>query len=560
MDERRYRIGWQPLSDAAAALPAGTWLAVVPADGAADALVASAVHGLARQGVDVRLIAVDDDEQLAHRLKESLPPRVAGVLAVPATGARTVALARALGELDVRAPLWCLTRGAVAVAPSDPAPEAEAALVWGLGRAIALEHPERWGGLIDLPAILDERAQRRLCRALAGPDDEDQMAVRAAGLFGRRLLRTRAGADGDRDWAPSGTVLVTGGARGAGAQVARWLAGGGAAHIVLPGDGADPDDLAGELRGSGARVTVAACDPADRAALARLLAQYPPDAVVHASGVAEDGPVAELSGGRFDRAVGDRLAAAANLDELTRALDLSAFVVFSSVAGQLGGVGQAVRAMTDAYLDALAERRRGQGLPGTSIAWGPWSTDPGAEALREVGLRALEPDLAAGELWRAAGRDAGAVLAADIDWARFGRVFTMARPSRLLAGLPEFQEGTGAHGGGTDGGLPAQDDLAQRLLGRSEEERATVLLDLVRAHAAAVLGHPTPEAVDPERGFLDMGFASLGAVELRNRLNTVTGLTLAATAVYDHTTPAALADHLRTELAAAVPAPEGAAR
>ncbi|WNE98147.1 SDR family NAD(P)-dependent oxidoreductase [Streptomyces luomodiensis] len=536
-----------------------------------DDMVRRLVRGLERHGAQVRLVTADGGS-LTESLKAASADAVRGLVALPETktetGAWAVDLVRAADELGLEAPLWWLTRGAVRVAPSEPAPSAPAALLWGLGRVAALEHPERWGGLVDLPERLDGRALTRLCRVLTGSTDEDQVAIRSAGALGRRLVRAdaeptestenstgnstenNAGNNAERlPWNPAGTtVLVTGGAEGVGVHIARWLAAEGARHLVLTGDGSDPHGLAAELGASGVRVTVASCPLDDRDALARLLAEYPPDAIVHTEGVVEDRPVAGLPGGRYDDWVSGPLAGLTHLYELAETLELSAFVVFSSLTGMVGGVGQAVRAMTDAYGDALAGRRAARGLPVTSVAWGPWSTDALADRLRELGLGSLEPAEGIAVLRRTIGGGAeGTVLAAAIDWKRFGEVFTTARPSRLFDLLPEFAD---AREPGALGAPAGPRTVAPELREASGPERERMLLDVVRAHAAAVLGHASAEEVDGERGFLEMGFASLGAIELRDRLTAATGLTLPATVVYDCPTPVALAGYLSAELTA----------
>jgi KR domain-containing protein/phosphopantetheine binding protein len=267
------------------------------------------------------------------------------------------------------------------------------------------------------------------------------------------------------------------------------------------------------------RVTFTGCDPADRAALRALLATHPVDAVFH------------TGGGR---------RAAENLHELTT--DATAFVLFTSIAGVVGGIGQGERAATDAALDALAEQRRRAGLPATSLALGPLTGDPGAAELDELGLSALAQETVLTALRWALRRDETAVLVADVDWARFGGVFTMARPAPLLAGLVEAQRKPGAER------EPGGEELRAHLAGLAPDEREAALLEVVLRQAAWVLGHDSAEAIAPQEGFLEMGFGSLGAIEFRDRLAAATGLTLPATAAYDHPTPAALARHLAADL------------
>jgi acyl transferase domain-containing protein len=485
-----YRVGWEPLAADRPAL-AGSWL-VVPADEAAGETAADLAAALRRHGADAAVGA-----------EVSEAAECAGVLLVAPPPDRLEPLL----EREVPAPLWVVTRHAVPVAPADPPGELDAASVWGLGRVLALEHPDRWGGLIDLPARLDHRAGSAVAAALTS--GEDQVAVRAAGAFVRRLVRATMR---DTDWRPSGTALVTG-TSGIGAPLAGWLADAGAEHVVVCGQPtSDLADLAG-------RVTFTDCDPADRDALRELLSRHRADAVYH------------TEGGR---------RAAENLHELAAGLD--AFVLFTSIAGVIGGVGRRAHAAADAALDALARRRHRDGLPATSIALGPLAGEPGADELAEFGLPALEPETVLSALRWAVRRDETSVLVADVDWARFGEVFTMARPAPLLAGLVAAQRKPDADR------EPDGAELLAHLAELAPDEREEALLELVLRHAAWVLGHESVEAIAPQQGFLEMGFGSLGAIELRNRLTAATGLALPATAAYDHPTPAALAEHLAADL------------
>ncbi|WP_244163027.1 beta-ketoacyl reductase, partial [Streptomyces bungoensis] len=306
---------------------------------------------------------------------------------------------------------------------------------------------------------------------------------------------------------------------------------------------------------AGVRVTVAACDVAERAAVAGLLAEYPVDAVVHAAGVLDDGVIDALTAERFEGVLRTKALGAVHLDELTRDRALDAFVLFSSVAGTLGTSGQGNYAAANAYLDALAERRRAQGLPATSIAWGPWAD--GGMADEEVvawrmhrgGVLPLQPALGVLALQRAVGASRPAVMVADIHWGEYAPPFTMTRPSPLIEALPEARaavEGAGAaserFGRGDGSGLRDQ------LTGLTPAEQERVLLEVVRLCAAGVLGYSGASAVPAERAFRDLGVDSLTAVELRGTLAMATGVPLAASVVFDYPTPVALARYLRVQL------------
>ncbi|QCX74521.1 Erythronolide synthase, modules 3 and 4 [Streptomyces sp. YIM 121038] len=588
LDSWRHRVTWKPLPQERAADLGGSWWVAVPEAVAADPAVTACVEALREHGahpVVVELGADDAGETgrgpLAGRLRalaqESPADGVLSLLvladapyadgtALPVGLALTTALLQALGDAAVKAPLWCATRGAVAVGRSDRLDAPLGALHWGLGGVAAVEHPERWGGLVDLPARLDARARARLAAVLAAPDGEDQLAIRASGVFGRRLAHAapRTEPEGPA-WTPDGTVLITGGTGGLGAQLARRLAGSGTAHLLLTSrrgpDAPGADALAAELTSLGAEFTIAACDAADRDDLAALLAAVPAGrplrAVFHAAGVLDDGVLDTLTPERAAGVLRPKADAALHLDELTRDADLTAFVLFSSLAGTLGGTGQGSYAAANAFLDALAQTRRDHGLPATSVAWGLWGGDSlaaGATSERLVrdGLPAMDPELAVEALWQALADDETRLIVADFAWDRFVRAYTALRPSALIADVPEAR-GALAERAAAPGA--AENALVARLAGLGDAERTQELADLVRALAADVLGHDDPAAIAPERAFKDLGFDSLTAVELRNRVAGATGLRLPVTLVFDRPTTAALVDHLREELLGTAPAP-----
>ncbi|WP_282796785.1 type I polyketide synthase, partial [Streptomyces sp. CC224B] len=597
IDSWRYRATWQPLP--AAKLPAarlsGRWLVVVPEDtpdhpwatGAVDALTAAGAEPVTwslRAGEATR-------DLLAERLRQLTAdgaPEPAGVVsllglataaldghpAVPAGLAATLALVQALADTGAAGRLWALTQGAVSTGRSNRIDHPAQAHLWGFGRAVALEHPDRWGGLVDLPAPYDPRAGARLAAVLAAASDtadafEDQLAVRGSGVFVRRLVRGEAAGAGlrrDTRWTPRGTVLVTGGTGALGGHVARWLARTGAEHLLLTSrrgpDAPGAAELRAELEQSGARVTLAACDAADRDALARLLDDLPADApltaVVHTAGVLDDGVVDALTPARLDGVLGPKSPAAAALHELTRDLDLDAFVLFSSASGALGNAGQANYAAANAYLDALAEQRRADGLPATSVAWGTWEgagladTAVRAERTRRDGMPPMPPEPAVAALRDAVERGDATVVVAAVAWDTFLPGFVATRPSRLFAALPDAREradgpadGTPAPAGGHAATGP---EWMRRLAPLPAPERAAALLAFVRGQAAAVLGHSAAEAVDPGRAFRDLGFDSLTAVELRNRVQAATGLRLPASLVFDYPNSTALAGYLADEV------------
>ncbi|WP_159037097.1 type I polyketide synthase, partial [Streptomyces specialis] len=453
-DNWRYRVTWQPLPSASPSqrrTPSGTWLLVVPEQHTADPAFEAAHRALTGHHAHVTVITVapaDDRSALTDRLRAATGPDCAGVVSLLALAegrlpghtastalARTVTLAQALGDADIAAPLWCLTSGAVSTGPADPVRDPAQAQLWGLGRVIALEQPHRWGGLIDLPAPaeLDTRAMNRLAGILTDAADEQETALRATGVFGRRLVRAPAGAPRRPDWRPTGTILITGGTGSIGAHVARRPAAEGAEHLLLisrsgpaaPGAA----ELRAELEDHGTRVTIAACDAADRDALRDLLAGLPPEhpltGVIHSAGTLDDGILDTLTPDRLDTVLRPKAEAARNLHELTADHDeLRLFVLFSSVSGIVGNGGQGGYAAANAYLDALAQHRRAHGLPATSIAWGSWGTgglvtDAAGERARRRGLLPMSAERAVQAMRGAIDQDDTAITVADIDWKRY---------------------------------------------------------------------------------------------------------------------------------------------
>ncbi|WP_061289076.1 type I polyketide synthase [Herbidospora cretacea] len=530
-DAWRYRVTWKPVSGPDTAYLPGEW-AVVARTGSG--VVAEIVQALEDHGARTRTILLHDGEV----------PAVGGCDGVisllgPADTARLTQVA------DAR--IWAVTQSAVAAERGDAAPDVEQAQVWGLGRVAALEMPGRWGGLIDLPPNPGDRDFEQLCAVLTG--SEDQVAIRPSGLFARRVLRAPS-VPAEREWRPRGTVIVTGGTGALGAYTARWLAANGAERLVLTSRRGPAAPGAAELAAE-LGATVVACDVADRDAVARLLAEYPPDAVVHTAGIGHHSLLADTTPGIFAEVLGAKVTGARVLDELLGDTPLDAFVLFSSISGVWGSGYQSAYAAANAALDAIAERRRARGLSATSIAWGPWAEGGMAasegieEHLLRQGLRVMSPASAVAAIGHALSRDETTITVADVDWDRFAPTFTSGRPSPLLGDLPEVRETLDALAADTAAGGSS---LVETLTPLTAAEREKALLDLVRAQVAAVLRHSATDVVDAGRAFRDMGFDSLAAVDLRNNLYAATGVRLPATVVFDHPTPAALAARLTAEL------------
>ncbi|MDT8912321.1 type I polyketide synthase [Amycolatopsis sp. PS_44_ISF1] len=524
LDSWRYRVSWKPLGTGRGAALDGTWLCLVPAEGAPS--VPGLADALAEHG-SVEVVEWPGDPAVLRGR-----PDVTGVLSLLTDAPDTLTALQAAMAAD-GSPLWVVTAGAVAATPGEGL-SLDQARLWGLGQVAGLEWPAGWGGLIDVGPGWDVAA---FLGALNSGDD--QLALRDGAVLTRRLLR--ASAPSARTWSPRGTVLVTGGTGGIGRHLARWLVENGAERLVLLSRSGTADGLA-DLP-----VSVVACDVADRAALAEVIAEIRDDlrAVVHAAGVASYRPLAELTAGELADVVRAKELGARWLDELTAGLDLDAFVLFSSGAATWGGASQGAYAVGNTFLDALAVDRRTRGLPATSLAWGGWdagmSADVDVDALGRRGLRLMDPALALSAMRQAIADDETNLTVADLDWAKFAVNYAVARRRPLIEDIPEAALEAPAEAGAADG-------LRRELAPLTPARRRDRLTDLVLDAVAGVLRLGSAREVPLDKPFQSIGFDSLTAVELRGVLAGGTGLALPATLVFDHPTPVALADHLAAEL------------
>ncbi|WP_079432329.1 type I polyketide synthase [Streptomyces katrae] len=536
-----FRLEWAEASSAEAAESVLDW-AVVDAEGS------PAARGLERAGVPFAAYpdlaglraAVDGGRTVPDLVVLPAPGTVAGALAVLQSWLT-----------DER-----YTASRLVFTATGPAPDTAA--VWGLVRSAQAENPGRF---VLVEAADVDSGWNLLPRALG--TDEAQFALRDGLVLVPRLARAAA-TPVEGPVFGDGTVLITGGTGGLGALFARHLVTEhGVRDLLLTsrrGENAPgATELATELQQLGARVRIAACDAADREALAALLDSLdrPLTAVLHSAGVLDDGVIGALTPERVAEVMRPKADAVVNLHELTRdaGSDLSAFVVFSSVAGVFGSAGQGAYAAANSYLDALMAERRAAGLPGLSLAWGLWAGVGGmgdtlsAEDIERIGrsgVRPLTVDQGLALFDAALGTGEPLLVPVPLDLRTLRtRDQTPGLLRALTAGPARRAVARAAEPSGAAATGPS---LRDRLLALPAEERDAVLLDLVCGQVALVLGHARASAVDGERQFRELGFDSLTALELRNGLGPVTGLALPATVVFDYPTPAALAGYLRAEL------------
>jgi acyl transferase domain-containing protein/acyl carrier protein len=566
-----HRLAWRevPLPEARTdAVP--RWLVLAEDTARGDA----AVHALAQAGAAARLSSLAGIEAAL-----SGPSAPDSIIALAATGPDAAHLPLRLLQACLgagRAPrLWFATSGAQSIATPPPAAlSVEQAALWGTARVVAEEHPEFWGGLIDLDPAESEATQGScLARTLLHQDGEDQLAWRQGRRLALRLVA--AGAEPPQPapaWRADGAYLITGGLGAIGQQIARALAGAGARRLILMGRtalppraawaAAPPDSEIGQriaairaLEGIGVSVHTPAVDVANEDALGAFLESYaaegwpPIRGVFHTAVTLNNGLAGSMDRAAFDTVMASKLGAARNLDRLLPALDH--FVLFSSIGAFLPHPGIANYAAANAGLDALAANRRARGQAALSIAWGPWSNaglalgQAGAHAVAEMARQGIEPapcDRAAALCLWLAGQPLATCAVMPADWRRF-RAARAGRPLRLfrdlLADLPD------AAGGSSD--------LPERLAAAEPAERRRILAGILRQTVARIL-KVAPARLDPSRTFGDMGLSSLLAVELRNALETALQRPLSATLAWNHPTLAALTAHLSEDVPPNAPA------
>ena len=550
-----YRLEWPEVPRGAAddgPAPSGPWLVLGgPRDAQEPVLRALSERGC--EGVAVADVADARERAAAWRgivylggleavVEAEASPTAVGEVTHRAL-APVLALARAQDAAAEPAPVWIVTRGACAI--DDEAADVQPAqtTLWGMGRVFALEHPEAWGGLLDLdphddPAAWGEASEfDALVDEVLTPRGDDQLAFRSGHRRAARLVR--APVDGDApavSIAAEGCTLVTGGLGELGSRLATWLVERGARHLLLTGrrgrSTPGADDVLESLRARGARVEVAAVDVADHEAMEALVSTHEPPirGIIHAAGVERLLPLAQTDEATLREVLRPKVLGGWSLHRLTAERPLDFFVSFTSGAGIWGATTRGAYAAANAFLDGLAHHRRARDRAALSIAWGMWAEggmgDPARlDRLRTIGVLAVPTAPALSAMERLLSTGATQRTVARMDWDRFAPIYAARPRRRLLASLVRA--------------APTAESAAlapRRWQGQSAEEIRPQLVASVRQLAAEVLGFDDPSDVDDTRGFADQGLDSLMAVQLRGRLQRALDLTLSSTVALDHPT------------------------
>ncbi|MFE5533748.1 SDR family NAD(P)-dependent oxidoreductase, partial [Embleya sp. NPDC056538] len=541
-EQELYRVEWTPI-------------------GAVDVRFAGAIRVLGVDAPDLRAVAADGVPEVV--VVPCFADSAAGgdqAAAAHRVAVRVLSVVREwlADERFAGARLVVVTRDAVGVSTGEHAsalPGLAASAVWGLVRSAATEHPDRFV-VVDVD---DAQWAPVLPDVLAS--GERELVVRGGVVSVPRLVRHAASPVEAPGRFGDGAVLITGGTGLLGGLMARRLVSRhGVRYLVLLGRRGEQApgvrELAGDLAKLGASVVVEAGDVADRDVLRGVLdrLRVPLTGVVHAAGVLDDGLVAAMTDDRLHAVLRAKLDGAVNLHELTADHHLAAFVLFSSVSGILGGPGQGNYAAANTYLDALAHARRAAGLPATSLAWGMWGeaggmtggmSDADRQRMRGLGIGPLDTEQGLRLFDAALGSTEALLVPAALDLPALRARAGSGPSAGMLRGFVRTPARPVAAGAGA---LPSGPALTRRLGALSEVERERALAALIREHVAAVLGLPTGADIVFTATFKSLGFDSLTALDLRNRLDTATGLRLPATLVFDHPTPAALLREVRREL------------
>lgn len=475
--------------------------------------------------------------------------------------------------------IWVATTGAVSVDRDDGVRDVGAAALWGLGRVMGTEHPELWGGAVDVDGVPPEAAAEILWRETAGGGAGEQVAWRGGNRHVARLVRAEGRSEERFRWMRAdATYLVTGGLGALGFAVCRWMVSRGARRFLLlgrtplppretwsrpqPRSVEDRIRKVKELEGLGASVHVEAVDVGDREALGAVIRRFdagewpPVRGVVHAAGVIRDRLVRDLDPESWGEVFHGKVGGAWALQEEFRGKQLDFLVLFSSLGSVLGQEGQGSYAASNSALDAMAARGRPGERSTVSLSWGPWKglgfaeTTGGSHVISRLasqGIGTLTAEQALGALEWALASDARHVVAAPVDWKRLGESLTRGRPIPLVKDLIPTE--TSVAGGAQAGAGPLS--FRERLDGAAAEERCGILERTIRDNLSPVL-KLAPEKIDGRKPFGALGLTSLLGLEFRNRLERILGISLPATLVWNFPTVPALARNLAERLGLAL--------
>lgn len=562
-----YEINWQPQEKTATAEISGEWLVFSRADEVGQAVVDALVgHGVkVTQVKPGEAYAADDG---VYTVNPSNPTDYTRLLAEVGKPSRIVYvwgvenaevdagdslsvlyLTQALAQVEwsSNAKLWVVTQG-VTPAGDAAAINPGQAQLWGLGRVIALEYPNLWGGLIDLPIQVAAGMAEPLIAEVADNGAEDQIAFGADGLrYVARLERAHYAASTPFEWRADGSYLITGGLRGLGLWLAQWLVEQGAKNLVLTGRSganAEAQETLNKLEQMGAKITVARADVSQYDELVGVIASIQPPliGVIHAAGITDDAPILSQNADHFANVMAAKVGGTWNLHQLTKDLALDCFITFSSFASVFGSAGQANYAAANAFMDGLMWARQAEGLPGLSINWGAWAEIGMAAEMSayfsRMGLQMMNPTQATAALTYLLRAGAVQTVVASLDWAVLPAQYAGTRGRPFVESLTLQVEAAEA----------PKVDFAALLAETPAENRYDLVLAAVRDEAAWVLGFTPAEALDLRRGFFKMGMDSLMSVQLRNRLENRLGNFLPPTVALEYPTVEALTGYIANEV------------
>ncbi|MUG91819.1 SDR family NAD(P)-dependent oxidoreductase [Scytonema sp. UIC 10036] len=467
------------------------------------------------------------------------------------------------------APLWVVTQGAVSVGTDHEAVQVQQTPVWGLGRVVALEHPELQCRLLDLePNTKEEGLVQLLYQELISKDDENQIAYRQGERRVARLVRQQKQTTTEQQQeiiiTPEGSYLITGGLGALGLQLAKWLADKGAKHLVLTGR-RKPSEKAQQtitqLEEAGVEVSVLLGDVSVKQDAASILekvqASLPPlQGVIHAAGVLDDGVLQQMNWERFTKVMAPKVQGAWHLHQLTQELPLDFFVCFSSAASLLGSTGQGNYAAANAFLDGLASHRRALGLPGLSVNWGAWGeggmaarlADQFQSRIRSLGMSSIPPEEGLQILDRLLGQSATLVGVFPVNWSQFAKQLPPGMKMPVLEAFIDSQSVAKE---------TQTNEFLLKLKAARASDRPQLMTNYLQGVVGQLLGFPDSQMLDPQLGFFDMGMDSLLALELRNLLQTNLGCVLSATVLFEFSNIQDFAEHLITKIFGSIDVLEG---